>query len=74
MMLARLDMEIFSEVVILPAATSLSASFTFSMAACVKERGLKIQPANQFSKFHIFVYNVRPSELPESSLKRFYVS
>ncbi len=47
MMLARLDMEIFSDVVILPAATSLSASFTFSMAACVKEGGLKIQPASQ---------------------------
>lgn len=65
MVLARLDMTIFSEVVILPAATSLSASFTFSMAACAKERGLKIQSANQLSNSHIFVYNLWPSELPK---------
>ncbi len=55
MMLARLDMEIFSEVVILPAATSLSASFTFSIAACVKEGGLKIQPINSPNFISLYV-------------------
>lgn len=39
MVLARLPMVVLSEEVILPAVTSLSASFTFSIAACARERG-----------------------------------
>jgi len=43
MVLARLYMEVFSEGLILLAATSFSPSLTFSMAACARERRPKMQ-------------------------------
>lgn len=65
MVLACLDMLTLSEVVILPAATSLSASFTFSMAACVKE----MHSANSIIQFsYLCIYFTalfKHSELPK---------